>query len=123
MNNTGLATNGLTLCTLTFLITTLAACSETELDYLFIKNDTSITLDISAEFKKGATKLMPLTLAPGAEDGWRFPAQKGALIESFQQIRAKASKCEVIFSKEQLKTMIQKDGAYRLILTSNQIDC
>lgn len=121
--NTGFATNGLTLCALAFLIITLAACSEPELDYIFIKNDTNITLDISAEFKKGATKLMPLTLAPGAEDGWRFSAKEEMLIGNFQQLRAKAGKCEVTFSKEQLKAMIQKDGAYRLVLNNNHIDC
>lgn len=110
-------------CLIGILAITLVSCGEPKFEHLFVKNDTDMPLYISAEFTKGTTQLMTLTLAPGAEDGWRLSAPKGALVESFQRVRAKASKCEVTFSKEQLKTMIQKDGAYRLVLNNNHIDC
>ena len=102
---------------------TLMACGEPKLDYLFVKNDTDIQLSISAQFENEKTKLSPLVLAPGEEDGWRFSAREGKLVESFQQLQAKTSECEVSFSREKLNTTIEKDGAYRLVLNKNHIDC
>lgn len=101
----------------------LVGCGEPKFDYLFVKNDTDIQLSISAQFENKKTKLSPLVLAPGEEDGWRFSAKNGKLVESFQQLQAKTSECEVSFSREKLNTMIEKDGAYRLVLNKNHIDC
>ena len=101
----------------------LASCGEPKFEYLFVKNDTDIQLSISAQPHNGETKLSPLTLTPGEEDGWRFSSIEGKLVESFQQLQAETSECAVSFSKEKLKTMIKKYGAYRLALNNNRIDC
>lgn len=111
------------ICLISLIATVLASCGEPKFQYLLVKNDTGTQLDLRAQFNGEATKLSPLVLAPGAEDGWRFSVKEGELIESFQQIRAKTSECEISFSKEQLKAIIQKDGAYRLIFNKNLIDC
>lgn len=115
--------NRLSAFTLWLPAIVLAGCGEPKFDHLLIKNDTDMTLNISMQFKESTTKLTPITLESGAEDGWRFSAKEAELVESLQHIRAKTSECEISFSKEQLKTMIQKDGAYRLIFTKNLIDC
>ena len=101
----------------------LASCGEPKFEYLFVKNDTDIQLSISAQPLNGETKLSPLTLTPREEDGWRFSSIEGKLVESFQQLQAETSECAVSFSKEKLKTMIKNDGAHRLVLNNNHIDC
>ena len=101
----------------------LVGCGEPKFEFFFVKNDTDIQLSISAQPQNGETKLSPLVLSPGEEDGWRFSARNGKLVESFQQLQARTSECTVSFSREKLKTMIKKDGAYRLVLNNNHIDC
>ena len=108
---------------ITFFTITLVGCGEPKFEYLFVKNDTDIQLSISAQPQNGETKLSPLVLSPGEEDGWRFSSKNGNLVESFQQLQAKTSECAVSFSREKLKTMLKKDGAYRLVLNNNHIDC
>lgn len=108
---------------ISLLTITLVSCGEPNFDYLFVNNNTEIPLKISVQLKDGATKLLPLMLAPGGEDGWRFSAKEGELSETFHQLQAITGECEVSISREKLKTMIEKDGAYRLVLNSNHIDC
>lgn len=118
------------ICVIFILATVIlfSGCQEPEHDFVFIQNDTASELLVTALFSSdlSSSNSVKLTLAPQQRDGWRYAVGSDGLNapdSKLVKLLLINEFCKTELNRSQLRQVIDRNGAWLLVVTAELMAC